>query len=35
MDIKQIYLVSPRGFCAGVKRAVGIVEAVLKKYGQA
>src|SRR3989339_306655 len=33
MDIKQIYLVSPRGFCAGVKRAVGIVEAVLKKYG--
>jgi len=30
--LKRIYLVSPRGFCAGVKRAVDIVDLVLKKY---
>lgn len=31
--IKKIYLAKPRGFCAGVKRAVEIVNLVLKKYG--
>jgi len=30
--LKKIYLVSPRGFCGGVKRAVDIVELVLQKY---
>ncbi len=28
-----IYLASPRGFCAGVKRAIAIVEDTLQKYG--
>ena len=31
-DLK-IYLASPRGFCAGVKRAIEIVEKVINKYG--
>jgi len=30
--LKKIYLASPRGFCAGVKRAVKIMDEVLKKY---
>ena len=30
----KIYLASPRGFCAGVKRAIDIVEKSLIKYGQ-
>ena len=30
----KIYLASPRGFCAGVKRAIDIVEKSLKKYGK-
>ena len=30
---KKIILVSPRGFCAGVDRAVKIVEQAIKKYG--
>ena len=30
----KIYLASPRGFCAGVKRAIEIVEKSLKKYGK-
>ncbi len=30
--LKKIYLVSPRGFCAGVKRAVDVVNLVLQKY---
>jgi 4-hydroxy-3-methylbut-2-enyl diphosphate reductase len=30
---KQIYLAQPRGFCAGVERAITIVEEALKKYG--
>ena len=30
--LKKIYLVSPRGFCAGVKRAVDILDLVLKKH---
>jgi len=29
----KIYLASPRGFCAGVKRAIEIVEKAIKKYG--
>ncbi len=29
----EIYLCAPRGFCAGVDRAVQIVELALKKYG--
>ena len=28
-----IYLAAPRGFCAGVDRAIQIVEKALKKYG--
>ena len=30
----KIYLASPRGFCAGVKRAIDIVEKSLEKYGK-
>lgn len=29
----DIYLANPRGFCAGVDRAIDIVEAALQKYG--
>ena len=29
----QILLANPRGFCAGVVRAIDIVELALKKYG--
>ena len=29
----KIYLASPRGFCAGVKRAIEIVDKSLVKYG--
>lgn len=29
----EIYLVSPRGFCAGVERAISIVETALEKFG--
>ena len=28
----KIYLASPRGFCAGVDRAVKIVEETIKKF---
>ena len=28
-----VYLASPRGFCAGVDRAIQIVELALEKYG--
>ena len=31
---KKIYLISPRGFCAGVTRAIDIVHLALKKYGK-
>ena len=31
--ILKIYLANPRGFCAGVKRAIQIVELALEKYG--
>ena len=30
----KILLASPRGFCAGVDRAIEIVEKTLKKFGQ-
>ena len=29
----KILLAAPRGFCAGVVRAIDIVEKVLEKYG--
>ena len=29
----KIYLANPRGFCAGVDRAIDIVDLSLKKYG--
>ena len=29
----KVYLANPRGFCAGVKRAIQIVELALKQYG--
>ena len=29
----KIYLAGPRGFCAGVDRAILMVEEALKKYG--
>ena len=29
----KIYLASPRGFCAGVDRAIEIVKKSLKKFG--
>ena len=30
----DIYLAGPRGFCAGVERAILMVEEALKKYGK-
>ena len=30
----DIYLAAPRGFCAGVERAISMVEEALKKYGK-
>ena len=30
---KKVILASPRGFCAGVERAINIVEVALEKYG--
>jgi 4-hydroxy-3-methylbut-2-enyl diphosphate reductase len=32
-DIKRILLAQPRGFCAGVERAISIVEKALEMYG--
>ncbi len=32
--IKQLTLIAPRGFCAGVDRAIKIVEQALKQYGE-
>ncbi len=29
----QVFLISPRGFCAGVTRAINIVEGAIEKYG--
>ena len=31
---KTIILASPRGFCAGVDRAIKIVEVALEKFGR-
>ena len=33
VQVKKIYLANPRGFCAGVDRAIEIVELSLKRYG--
>lgn len=32
-DCKNVFLASPRGFCAGVKRAIALVEQSLQDYG--
>ena len=29
----KLYLINPRGFCAGVIRAITIVEKAIEKYG--
>ena len=31
--MKKILLATPRGFCAGVDRAIHIVEKAIEKYG--
>ena len=31
-EVKEIILANPRGFCAGVERAIDIVEKSLEKY---
>ena len=31
--IMKLYLANPRGFCAGVERAIDIVEAAIEKFG--
>ena len=31
---KNLYLASPRGFCAGVERAIKIVEQAIKIHGK-
>ena len=31
---EEILLAEPRGFCAGVDRAIGIVELALEKFGR-
>jgi 4-hydroxy-3-methylbut-2-enyl diphosphate reductase len=33
MTVKTILLIHPRGFCAGVERAIEIVERAIEKYG--
>ena len=33
MSDKEILLATPRGFCAGVERAIGIVERALERFG--
>ncbi|HHS82182.1 MAG TPA: 4-hydroxy-3-methylbut-2-enyl diphosphate reductase, partial [Devosia sp.] len=33
MNALKIILCAPRGFCAGVDRAIQIVEQALEKYG--
>ena len=34
LPVKKIHLANPRGFCAGVDRAIEIVELALKKWGR-
>jgi 4-hydroxy-3-methylbut-2-enyl diphosphate reductase len=31
----QVILANPRGFCAGVERAIAIVERAIEKFGRA
>ena len=33
LSVKKIHLANPRGFCAGVDRAIEMVELALKKWG--
>ncbi|MDB6002585.1 MAG: ispH, partial [Rhizobacter sp.] len=33
LDVKEVLLAEPRGFCAGVDRAIEIVERAIKKFG--
>ena len=33
VDVKRVLLASPRGYCAGVDRAVEVVERALQAYG--
>ncbi len=33
LSMKKIYVANPRGFCAGVERAIEMVELALKKWG--
>ena len=33
LSVKEIHLANPRGFCAGVDRAIEMVELALKKWG--
>ena len=33
MELHEVLLAEPRGFCAGVDRAIEIVERALKKFG--
>ena len=33
LPVKKIHLANPRGFCAGVERAIEMVELALKKMG--
>jgi 4-hydroxy-3-methylbut-2-enyl diphosphate reductase len=30
---KKIFLASPRGYCAGVDRAIGMLEDIIEVYG--
>jgi 4-hydroxy-3-methylbut-2-enyl diphosphate reductase len=32
-EVMKLYLANPRGFCAGVERAIDIVEAAIEKFG--
>ena len=34
MDTHTLYLAAPRGFCAGVDRAIDVVELALQVYGK-
>ena len=34
LPVKKIHLANPRGFCAGVDRAIEMVELALKKWGR-
>ena len=34
MVVKKVFLIKPRGFCAGVKRAIEVVESALELFGK-